>query len=176
MLYVVHSLSQQFYSQLAPDALLATVQAATLPLANPSWHDNFVADAAQPFQGVVSASGFCITRLSTGQARRAAPLPLTGYITANQTLTTSNRLEIRLHLSLLARILNAASWLLALLLMTASLLQEKHGLNFSSIGGVLFLLVPAGLTVAQQTQLQREAAIYVQLLGPLLGLTKQPSI
>ena len=176
MLYVVHSLSQQFYSRLAPDALLAAVQAATLPLANPSWRDNFVTKAVQPFQGVVSATGFCITQLSTGQARRAAPLPLTGYVTADQALITSSSLEIRLQLSLLARILNAASWLLALLLMTVSLLQEKHSLNFRSIGGVLFLLVPTGLTVAQQTQLQREAATYVQLLGPLLGLTKQPSI
>lgn len=175
MVYVVRSLSQQFYSHLTPDALLAAVQAATLPLANNSWRDNFVEDAAQPFQGVVSATGFCITRLSTGQARRTSPLSLSGYVTTNQSFSSSTRLEIRLHLSLLARILNTATWLLALLLMTASLLQQKHGFNFTSIRGLLFFLVPSALTVAQQTQLQREAATYMQLLRPLLRLTKQPS-
>jgi hypothetical protein len=166
------SFSRQFYSHLAPAEVAGILQASTLPLANDSWRDDFIIHPTQPFQGVVDAESFHIIRLRTGQIRRASPLQLAGRVEAAHSKPGSQVL-LGLRLSKMELVVNGIAWIVALALVAATLFRERLGFGLIHLGGLLYLLIPTCLTAAQYVRLRNEAAVYEQLLGPLLGLFKQ---
>ncbi len=164
-------LTQLFFSPLAPEEVVATLRASTLPPNADSWRDGFAVSLAQPFQGTIAADSFQLTRLEDNKpVRRTSPRPVAGYISAVASNRAGSQIVLSLRPAFMDILTNGVAWGLALFFLSIILVREWPDFR---LGGLLYLLLPACFTALSYYRLRNEAKAYKQLFGPLLKLAEQ---
>jgi hypothetical protein len=165
-------LTQLFFSPLAPEAIVATLRASTLPSSNNSWQDGFTVSPTQLFQGTIAADSFRLIRLENNKpVRRTSPLPIIGCISASAPNRAGSHLLLRLRPAPLDILTNSVVWGLAVLFFATILVREWPTFRFNSL---LYLFLPTCFTAVSYIRIRNEKKAYEQLLSPLLKLTKEP--